>query len=146
MFLKEEADHFLSFFLEVCIIWAQAAESQELGKRDAGFDTGIARWAVVKVGLRVSRFTVNGCREFSLFQGDVHVQESEGLLWGLEGEFDGGMEVLHKVDEIHKLFVAYLGWAGAVIDVFFVDIKHQFCLFVFLVLFFAAVVRRSKCS
>ena len=109
MFLKEEADHFLSFFLEVCIICAQAAESQELGKRDAGFDTGVARGAVVKVGLRVSRFTVNGCREFSLFQGDVHVQESEGLLWGLEGEFDGGMEVLHKVDEIHKLFVAYLG-------------------------------------
>ena len=64
------------------------------------------RCAVVKVGVRISCFMVNGCHEFSLFQGDVHVQESEGLLWGLEGEFDGGMEVLHKVDEIQKLALA----------------------------------------
>ena len=53
-----------------------------------------------------SGFIVNGGGEFSLFQVEFHVQESDGLFRDLVGEFDSGMEVLHKVDETQKLVVA----------------------------------------
>ena len=56
--------------------------------------------------MRISRFIVNGRSEFSLFQVEFHVQESNGLFRDLVGEFDGGMEILHKVDKIQKLVVA----------------------------------------
>ena len=46
-------------------------------------------------------FIVSGCREFSLF----HVRKSDGLLRDLQGEFDSGMEVPHKVDSIHNILV-----------------------------------------
>ena len=52
-----------------------------------------------------SGFIVNGGGEFSLFQVEFHVQESDGLFRDLVGEFDSGMEILHKVDEIQKLVV-----------------------------------------
>ena len=58
------------------------------------------------MGMGISQFIVNGCSEFSLFQGDFHVQKSDGLFRDLVGEFDSGMEILHKVDEIQKLVVA----------------------------------------
>ena len=48
---------------------------------------------------------MNGGSEFSLFQVEFHVQESDGLFRDLVGEFDSGMEILHKVDEIQKLVV-----------------------------------------
>ena len=65
------------------------------------------RCPVVKVGVRISCFMVNGCHVFSLFQGDVHVLKSDRLLRHLEGEFDNGLEVLHKVDEIQELVLAH---------------------------------------
>ena len=52
-----------------------------------------------------SGFIVNGGGEFSLFQVEFHVQESDGLFGDLVGKFDGGMEILHKVDKIQKLVV-----------------------------------------
>ena len=54
----------------------------------------------------ISRFIVNEGSEFSLFQGEFHVLESDGLFRDLVGEFDSGMEILHKVDKIQKLVVA----------------------------------------
>ena len=44
---------------------------------------------------------MNGGSEFSLFQ----VQESDRLFGDLVVKFDGGMEILHKVDKIQKLVV-----------------------------------------
>ena len=41
-----------------------------------------------------------------VWQLQFHVQESDGLFRDLEGEFDSGMEILHKVDEIQKLALA----------------------------------------
>ena len=49
---------------------------------------------------------MNGGSEFSLFQVEFHVQESYGLFGDLVGRFDGGVEILHKVDKIQKLVVA----------------------------------------
>ena len=49
---------------------------------------------------------MNGCSRISLFQGDFHVQESDGLFRYIVGEFDRMIEILHKVDEIQKLVVA----------------------------------------
>ena len=40
------------------------------------------------------------------FSQGIHVQESDRLFRDLVGEFDSGMEVLHKVDETQKLVVA----------------------------------------
>ena len=60
-----------------------------------------------EVGVGISQFIEDGCCEFSLFEEDFHVQESDGHLRDLVGEFDNGMEVLQKVDKIQKLFVAY---------------------------------------
>ena len=54
----------------------------------------------------ISRFIVNGGSEFSLFQVEFHVQESDGLIRDLVREFDSGMEILHEVDKIQKLVVA----------------------------------------
>ena len=56
--------------------------------------------------MEISRFIVSGGSEFSLFQGEFHVQESDGLFRDLVGEFDSVMEILHKVDEIQRLVVA----------------------------------------
>ena len=53
----------------------------------------------------ISRFIVKRCSESSLFQGAFLVQESDGLFRDLVGKFDGGMEILHKVDKIQKLVV-----------------------------------------
>ena len=36
----------------------------------------------------------------------AYVQERDGLFGDLIGKFDGGMEILHKVDKIQKLVVA----------------------------------------
>ena len=54
----------------------------------------------------ISRFIVNEGSEFSLFQGEFHVLESDRLFTDLVGEFDSGMEILHLVNEIQKLVVA----------------------------------------
>ena len=43
---------------------------------------------------------MNGGCEFSLFQVEFHVQESDGLFGDLVGKFEGGMEILYKVDKI----------------------------------------------
>ena len=72
----------------------------------------------------IRRFIMNGCGGFSLFQ-DFHVQDSDGLFRDLVGEFDSGMAVPHKVDEIQKLVVAQLGYANAAIDVSFVDLPRS---------------------
>ena len=49
---------------------------------------------------------MNGGSEFSLFQIEFHAQENDGLFEDLVGKFDGGMEILHKVDKIQKLVLA----------------------------------------
>ena len=41
-----------------------------MGKRVAVFGVGVVRLAVVEVGMGISRFAENGCREFSFFSGD----------------------------------------------------------------------------
>ena len=46
---------------------------------------------------------MNGRCQFSLFQVEFHVQESDGHFGDLVGKFVGGMEILHKVDKIQMI-------------------------------------------
>ena len=55
--------------------------------------------------MEISRFIVKRCSECSLFQGAFLDQESDRLFRDLVGEFDSGMGILHKVDEIQRLVV-----------------------------------------
>ena len=58
-----------------------------------------------EVGVGISQFIEDGCCEFSLFEEDFHVQESDQLFRELVGTFDSRKEVLHKVDEIQQFVV-----------------------------------------
>ena len=59
----------------------------------------------------------------------VSCPESGRLFRDLVGEFEGGkIEVLHKIDEIHKLIVAHRGCANTIIDVSVVDLRHRFLI------------------
>ena len=55
-----------------------------------------------------------------MFQVEFHVQESDGLFGDLVGKFDGGMEILHKVE-----FICFTYLSGLSVYIFVDDLPSQ---------------------
>ena len=100
MSLDEELNHLFCFFFEVCVVRHPGGEVSGTEKTGSCFSCR----GCVKNGSQgasgIGCFVMDGCGKFSLFQGNVHVQECNCLVRDFIRELCGRIKVLHKLYEI----------------------------------------------